>query len=72
MVVMGVRYVAEHRRGRAAFSAVAAAALVGGFATISSGAQAGVPALVAGIVAAFAWLALLGLDTFSRATYAAR
>ena len=37
MVVMAVRYAAERRRGRSAFSVVAAAALLGGFGTIASG-----------------------------------
>lgn len=69
MVVMAVRYASEHRRGRAAFSVVAAVALVGGFGTIASGSGAGVAAFTAGIVTALTWLTLLGLDTYSRATY---
>jgi hypothetical membrane protein len=69
MVVMAVRYASEHRRGRATFSVVAAVALVGGFGTIASGSSAGVVAFTAGIVTAFTWLTLLGLDTYARATY---
>jgi hypothetical membrane protein len=69
MVVMAVRYASEHRRGRAAFSVVAAVVFVGGFGTIASGSAAGVAAFIAGIVTALTWLSLLGLDTYSRATY---
>ena len=69
MVVMAVRYASEHRRGRAAFSVVAAVALLGGFGTIASGSPAGVAAFTTGIVTALTWLSLLGLDTYSRATY---
>ena len=69
MVVMAVRYASEHRRGRATFSVVAAVALVGGFGTIASGSAAGVAAFTTGIVTALTWLSLLGVDTYSRATY---
>lgn len=69
MVVMAVRYASEHRRGRAAFSVVAAFALVGGFGIIASGSSAGVLAFTAGIITAYTWLSLLGIDTYSRATY---
>ena len=69
MVVMALRYASEHRRGRAAFSVVAAAALVGGFGTIASGSSAGVVAFTTGIITAYTWLSLLGIDTYSRATY---
>ena len=72
MVVMAVRYAAEHRRGRSAFSVVAAAALVGGFAAIASGAGAGVAAFSTGIVTALTWLSLLGADAYSRTTYTRR
>jgi hypothetical membrane protein len=69
MVVMSVRYARERRPGHAVVSGIAAAALLGGFAAISSGSAAGVPAFVVGIVAAFAWLSLLALDTYRRVTY---
>jgi hypothetical membrane protein len=69
MVVMAARYALEHRRGRATFSVVAAVALLGGFGTIASGSPAGVVAFTTGIVTALTWLSLLGLDTYSRATY---
>jgi hypothetical membrane protein len=72
MVVMAVRYASEHRRGRVAFSLVAAVALLGGFATIASGSAAGVPAFTTGIITAFAWLSVLGLDTYARAAAASR
>ena len=72
MVVMAVRYASEHRRGRSAFSVVAAVALLGGFATIASGSAAGVVAFTTGIITALTWLSLLGVDTYSRATYARR
>ena len=72
MVVMAVRYAAEHRRGRSAFSVVAAVALLGGFGTIASGSGAGVAAFTTGIITALTWLSLLGVDTYSRATYARR
>ena len=72
MVVMAVRYAAERRRGRSAFSVVAAAALLGGFGTIASGAGAGVTAFTTGIITALTWLSLLGVDTYTRATYARR
>lgn len=72
MVVMAVRYAAERRRGRSAFSVIAAAALLGGFGTIASGSAAGVAAFTTGIIAALTWLSLLGADTWSRATYARR
>jgi hypothetical membrane protein len=72
MVVMAVRYASEHRRGRSAFSVVAAVALLGGFATIASGSAAGVAAFTTGIITALTWLSLLGVDTYSRATYARR
>ncbi len=72
MVVVGLGYAAEHRTRRAALSTVAAVALVGGFATISSGSAAGVPALVVGIVMAFAWLSAFGVDTYVRAGRATR
>jgi hypothetical membrane protein len=68
MVVMAVRYAAEHRRARATFSVVAAVALVGGFGTIASGSAVGVAAFTTGIVTALTWLTLLGLDTYFRAT----
>jgi hypothetical membrane protein len=70
MVVMARRYASEQRRGRAVFSVVAAVALLGGFATIASGSPLGVIALTVGILTAFAWMTGLGIDTFSRATYA--
>jgi hypothetical membrane protein len=70
MIVMARRYASEGRRGRVAFSVVAAVALVGGFGTIASGSPIGVPAFTVGIVTMFAWLTALGIDTFSRATYA--
>ena len=72
MVVMAVRYAAEHRRGRSAFSVVAAVALLGGFGTIASGSGAGVAAFTTGIITALTWLSLLGVDTYTRATYARR
>jgi hypothetical membrane protein len=72
MVVMALRYASEHRRGRSAFSVVAAVALLGGFATIASGSAAGVVAFTTGIITALTWLSLLGVDTYSRATYARR
>jgi hypothetical membrane protein len=72
MVVMAVRYAAERRPGRAVFSAVAPVVLLGGFATIASGSAAGVVAFTVGILTTFAWLTALGLDTYARATSAAR
>ena len=72
MVVMAVRYAAERRRGRSAFSVVAAVALLGGFGTIASGSGAGVAAFTTGIITALTWLSLLGVDTYTRATYARR
>ncbi|MEP6650133.1 MAG: DUF998 domain-containing protein [Lapillicoccus sp.] len=72
MVVMAVRYASERRRVRAAFSALAAVALVGGFGTIASGSPAGVAAFTTGIITALTWLSLLGVDTYSRATYTGR
>jgi hypothetical membrane protein len=72
MVVMALRYASEHCRGRSAFSVVAAVALLGGFATIASGSAAGVVAFTTGIITALTWLSLLGVDTYSRATYARR
>ena len=70
MIVMAVRYASERRRGRSAFAVVAAVALLSGFAAIASSSGAGVAAFIAGIVTAFTWLSLLGVDTYSRATYA--
>ena len=70
LVALYVR--AERRRGRSAFSVVAAAALLGGFGTIASGAGAGVAAFTTGIITALTWLRLLGVDTYTRATYARR
>ncbi len=72
MVVMAVRYASERRRGRSTFSVVAAVALLGGFGTIASGSGAGVAAFTTGIITALTWLSLLGVDTYSRATYARR
>ncbi len=72
MIVMAVRYASEHRGGLSAFSVVAAVALLSGFATIASGSGAGVAAFTAGITTALTWLSLLGVDTYSRATYACR
>jgi hypothetical membrane protein len=72
MVVMAVRYATEHRRARAAFSVVAAVALLGGFGTIASGSAAGVAAFTTGIITALAWLSLLGVDTYHRATSGSR
>jgi hypothetical membrane protein len=70
MAVMAVRYASEHRPARATWSAVAAVALLGGFATIASGSPAGVPAFTTGILAAMTWISLLGVDTYRRATSA--
>jgi len=70
MAVMVVRYASEHRAARATWSAVAAVALLGGFATIASGSPAGVPAFTIGILAAMTWISLLGVDTYRRATSA--
>ena len=72
MVVMAVRYATEHRWGRLAFSVLAPVALLGGFATIASGSTAGVVAFTLGILTTFGWLTALGLDTYARATSAAR
>jgi hypothetical membrane protein len=72
MVVMAVRYATEHRRARAAFSVVAPVALLGGFGTIASGSAAGVEAFTTGIITALAWLSLLGVDTYHRATSGSR
>lgn len=70
MFVMAVRYTTDHRGARATFSVVAAVALLGGFATIASGSALGVPAFTTGIITALAWLSLLGVDTYRRATFA--
>jgi hypothetical membrane protein len=70
MVVMAVRYASEHRPARAGWSAAAAVALIGGFATIASGSPAGVPAFTIGILTALTWISLLGVDTYHRATSA--
>jgi hypothetical membrane protein len=72
MVVMAVRYATEHRRARATFSVVAAVALLGGFGTIASGSAAGVAAFTTGIITALAWLSLLGVDAYHRATSGSR
>ena len=72
MVVMAARYATEHRRARATFSVVAAVALLGGFGTIASGSAAGVAAFTTGIITALAWLSLLGVDTYHRATSGSR
>ena len=70
MVVMAVRYASEHRPACAGWSAAAAVALIGGFATIASGSPAGVPAFTIGILTALTWISLLGVDTYHRATSA--
>jgi hypothetical membrane protein len=72
MVVMAVRYATEHRHARSTFSVVAAVALLGGFGTIASGSPVGVPAFTAGIITALAWLSVLGVDTYQRATSGSR
>ncbi len=68
MVVMARRYAREGRPGRATWSLAAPVALLGGFATIASGAPAGVVVFTAAVTTAFTWLSLLGLDTYTRAT----
>jgi hypothetical membrane protein len=72
MLVMAVRYATEHRRARVTFSVVAAVALLGGFGTIASGSPVGVAAFTTGIITALAWLSLLGVDTYHRATSGSR
>jgi len=68
--VMARRYRQEGRRGRALWSVVAAVALLAGFGTAASGSSAGVVVFTVGILTVLTWLTTLGVDAYSRATYA--
>ncbi|MBO3103428.1 DUF998 domain-containing protein [Cellulomonas fengjieae] len=64
MVVVARRFASQRRPLGAALSSVAAVALLGGFAMIStSPGPAGVLALTAGIVLAWAWVSAVAVDT---------